>query len=515
MKRNLAFLCGIGLVALALASCSGLHSVTPPPPVGGTASLNLTIIDTPPANSSILSFELKISGITLNPASGTPVALTLNPSPYLVELTRLQSDSAFLGFFNAVPSGNYSSMTVTFASPVIVFANQTGSTVSGCANNSVCQITLAAPSPVTLSTTPFPLNLATNSQHGLSLDFNLNNAITFSAGTLGVDFTVANALAAATLPRGGTAGTNPLDLIEDFTGVVTTMNVSAQSVTVQSATRGTITALADSSTVFDDPFLRCTSTTMTFSNCVAQNQTVSIDVALNANGTFTLVEFEPFLNAPAIDYIEGVVSSKPVANATQFELVVSEKVQAASGSLITGLNIGAPVQITIGASPLFFVDPKALSQNTSVRSNAALLAFVSATDTSVIFPGQTIVVHPTSFTAANGATIAAATVNSVGLRWSRISGSINGTPTSPNFNIVGLPSYVPAGVPPNAGIPSLLTPTRVQTFLSSEPGPTVYDGVSDFSGLQDTNSVSIRALYLGPNPAGSASVFLAEKVRKH
>src|SRR6266581_5590707 len=100
---------------------------------GGNATLSLTMIDTPPTNSSILSLKATITGIALNPATGSSFSLQLTSSPFgtspmIVELTRLQSDSAYLGTFTTVPAGTYSSVTVTLANAQVTFANQTGST---------------------------------------------------------------------------------------------------------------------------------------------------------------------------------------------------------------------------------------------------------------------------------------------------------------------------------------------------------------------------------------------------
>ena len=507
----------ICLMAFALAACSGLKTGGgPPPPTTGT--LSLTVIDTPPANSSILAFKLPITAATLNPQTGSAVPLTLSSGAANLELMRLQSDSGFLGT-STVAAGTYTGLTVTFGTPVITFANQTGAAVSGCANGSVCEITpTTVPSPLTATVTlASALNLTSGGKQGLSLDFNLSNAITFTGGNLVVDLTQTGALSAATLPRGGTAGTSPLDLIEDLTGVVTSVNASAQTLTVESATRGTITATANSSTGFDDFYGLCTSTTKTFASCVALNETVSIDAALDADGSFTLLEFEPFSTAKE-DLIEGVVTSRLATDTTQFELVVSEKVLSGSGSILSGVNVGDPVEITLGSSPTFFVDRKALSTNTTDLPSTAIAAFEGAADNSVIYPGQMIVVRPTSFTPATGSTIAAATVDAVGLRWTRISGTVSQTPTAPNFDIAGLPPFLPVGVPANSSIVPFPTLIRVQTIISTHPGATVFDpsSLGSVTGLAINDSVSIRALYFGPTPTGTDSmVFLAEKLRKH
>ncbi len=250
---------------LSLASCSGLPK-SGGGGGGGNTTLSLTMTDVPLAGTSILSFKVTVTGVSLTPSTGKAVSLTLNPTTPIVELTRLQSDSAFLGT-STVPSANYTSATVSFTSPDIVLVNQTnvalaGGTPAPCPLNALttCEFKPTTSGTITLTAAPFPLTLTPNQQTGLSLDFNLNNAITMTNGAVSVDFTQANVLTAATLPRTGTP-TGALDLIEDFTGIITT--ISGNSVTVHSDTRGNITAVANSSTTFNNLPVTCAAQNIT------------------------------------------------------------------------------------------------------------------------------------------------------------------------------------------------------------------------------------------------------------
>ncbi len=468
---------------------------------GGNATLSLTMIDTPPTNSSILSLKATITGIALNPATGSSFSLPLTSSPFgtspmIVELTRLQSDSAYLGTFTTVPAGTYSSVTVTLANAQLTFANQTtapitvGSTT--CPTNSVCTVSGITPiQPSAISFGTSGLTLSTASPQGISLEVNLNNAITFSSnGTLALDFSQANAVTVATLPRtNSNLSTGQLDLIEDFTGVVTSVTQpsasSSGSVTLLSATRGTLIAKVPSGFIPDDPLALCGST-VDFT-CIKQNQTASADAILNTDGTLTLQEIEPLVSATTgpEDLIEGVVDSVSSTNSLLFQLVVSDKELVGSSSQLAGLNVGDQVQITIVSSPSpasFSVDTKNLNKPGSGFPLTQLSTFQSAMDNSVLAAGQTVSVHvpPSSFTAASGTTIAAANVNSVMLRWSRITGTVS-TPAPPNnFNFTPAPFFIPLGVPPND---------------------------STFNG----STVSIRALFF----RAPSFVFCAARVRKH
>ena len=487
---------------------------------GGNATLSLTMIDTPPANSSILSFKATITGIALNPATGSSFSLPLTSSPFgtnpmIVELTRLQSDSAYLGTFTTVPAGTYSSVTVTLANARITFANQTGATImvgtASCPTNSVCTvsgITPVQPSAISFGTSG--LSLSTASPQGISLEFNLNNAITFTNGTLALDFSQAKAVTVATLPRtNSNLSTGQLDLIEDFTGVVTSVTQpsasSSGSVTLLSATRGTLAAKVPSGFIPDDPLALC-GPTLDFT-CIKQNQTASADAILNTDGTLTLQEIEPLFSTTQ-DLIEGVVTSISSSNNTQFNLVATDKVLSSSSSALNSLNLGDQVLVNLALPNPFLVDTKGLTVPVANRN-----LFAGSADTSVIFPGQSVLIQVSSFVAASGNVIAAATVNGPNtavLRFSRFTASVASQVSSLIFTINNLPVYIPSGTPSNAAIPVFPSPPQVQTFLNA----TKFDGVSDATGLAINDRVSLRALFLENSAMSSTPAFFAAKVRK-
>src|ERR1700752_2058929 len=167
------------LSAVSLTACSGLKNS--PPPGGGTATLSLTARATPlspPPNTNLLSFIVDINTITLTSSTGSTVNIPLNATSIGVDLTRLQSDSAFLGTSATVPAGSYSSITVSISNPVVTFCTQTTG-VAGCAAGSVTTISGAAAAPK-ITTAPFPLTLTANQKTGLAINFNLGNALTVS-----------------------------------------------------------------------------------------------------------------------------------------------------------------------------------------------------------------------------------------------------------------------------------------------------------------------------------------------
>jgi len=506
-RKTLLFLPILLLAVSSLSSCSGSKTkCTTNCTGGGNATITFTLVaDTLPANPSILSFKVTVAGITLTPTSGTAQTFTPNPS-IVVDLMRLQSDTAFLGTLANVPSGSYT-VQVSLSSPEIVFLNDTTSAITAngkiCAIGAVCTANLTAVGIPTISS--FTFSATANGQQGIELDFKLKNAITLTSGTLSVNFNPSSpnpgVFTAFTLPRTtANLGTNQLELIEDFIGVV---SISGSKVTITSPTRGTLTATNTSSSFFDHSpdGAHCQAPT-NFTNCVANGQVASVDAFVKSDGTLDLKEFEP-LNATQQDFVEGIVYA---INSTtqQFTIAVTDKVQAATNSLISGLNTGdlLTVNIPIATVHPFFVDSKGL-----VVPAGTLTNFQGQTTTTAMHPGQTVAVNVTAFVPAAGTTIAAVTSDTVTLRWSRFTASAVAPSTTQLINVNTLPSYF-------TFTPS--SPFVVQLFPGTAGGQgiTNFDGIADGGGIVP-NPISVRALFL-ENPGISANpAFFAAKVRQH
>jgi hypothetical protein len=487
--------------ALPLISCSGVKNCTTNCGGGSTAKVSFTLIaDTFPAHPSLLSFTVVVTGITLTSSTGATTNLTPPSSP--IDLIRLQSDSAFLGTLSSVPAGTNSSITVAISAQQLTFLNDTGValTTPACAVNAVCSF-----KPATSGSPVITFSQGISGNTGFGIDFNLANSVTITGTTVSVNLAnsgTSNVLSAFVLPRDSNLAVSALDLIEEFTGVV---SVNGQSATITSPARGTLTAAASSSTNFDpDPSnTRCTTGTTSLSACVSNGQIASMDAVLHSDGTMTIQEIEPLVSSTE-DIVEGTITS--ISSQTQFALVTTDKVQAATGSLISALNVGDPVTVNlpVNASP-FQVDTKGLPLRSQFAGD--LTNFEGGTNTTSMHFGQTLAVHVTAFTAASGSTIASANVDAVILRWSRFSASVANAAT-PAFNITGLPTYF--GVAQGSSF-------EVQTFTGTPgaEGVTNFDGVPDASGLSTLKPVSLRALYLQNTTNSAAPVLFSAKVRQH
>lgn len=503
MLRNKALFFLVLVSALASSSCT-LHR-----PKGGggggggggNATVSFTLVaDTLPANPSILSFKVSLTSVVLTPASGT--AQTLTPATQVVDLMRLQSDTAFLGTLSSVPSGSYT-VKAAFSSPEITFLNDTASAITAgtasCASGSVCVFSLSASGTPTIGS--FTVNVTSSGQQGVGLDFNLNNAISLSSGALSVNFNPTSpVLSAFTLPRSNAnLGNNQLDLIEDFTGVVTLNGSNA--VTLTSQTRGTLSATVSSTNFDPDPSgTLCPTGTAALGSCVANNQIASMDAVLNSDGTFSIREIEPLVSTQQ-DLVEGIVFA--INTTTQFSIAVTDKIQLASNSLIGGLKTGDLLTVNIPSAQPFFVDTKGLLVPAGSKG-----LFQGLTDTSAMHQGQAVAVHITTFTAANGTTIASANADTVTLRWSRLIASLTGAMAPGQINVNTVPSYFSI-------TSSSIFPTQVFTGTLGADGVTNLDGVTTAANLNSSLPVALRVLYLDNATHSATLPFMAAKIRQH
>jgi hypothetical protein len=511
MKSYKSFVFPTLVMCISLGSCSGLPKGNGGGGGGGggngTANVSLVLVaDTPPLNLGLVSFKVTINGVTLTSSTGTKTNFTPNNGNGMeVDLVRLQSDSAFLGTVPSVPTGTNSTITVSFSNPQLAFFNGTGAAITSltpqCPANAVCTASFTASlgAPVITSATTISGNM------GIGIDFNLSNALVLTGTTLDVSFTNSgstNVIGSFTLPRqNSNLAAGQLDLIEDLTGVVSVTNSAVTITPATAAGRGTVTATANSNTILNaDPSnTLCTSPTQgQVSTCVSSNQAASMDAILNSDGTLTVQEIEPLL-ATLKDTVEGTVVFINPNNQTQFDLIVTDVIPAASATLIGSLSIGAPLTVNLSNGPTFFVDSKGLPVANSFPTNYGF--FTQSINTNGLHVGQTVAVH---VTAISGST---ATVDSVTLRWSRFVATPTGVSTNSLFNVTSLPGYF--------GFTQANT-LETEIFLGPQGtmGSTNLDGITNGS-VPGTTAAGVRALFI-EDPANTLNpAFFAAKVRQH
>jgi hypothetical protein len=479
------------LACVFLASCSGVPGGGCVVNCGGgNASISLVLTATPPSPSSQLSiqtFTATIAGITLTPATGAAVNVSLNSSAYIADFNRVSSDSTLLAAQVSVPAGNYTQMAITFSAPRVTFCTQANPGVPGCAAGTLQSISGAA-GTATISTN---FSIAANQQSGIALNANIGNALTLNGQTVtAVNLGAANIFSATALPPSSATtdlASGELSHVDDVMGLVG--NVSGSTLTIQTSARGNITATANSSTQFSTD---CT--TLGFAQdftCVNANTIAIVDTVLNADGTLTLVFYQPLPAAVSTgDLLEGVVTGVPNSVTGQFSVVVTDSVFASSGSLLSGqLHLGDQIVVTLSSPNPFQIVSKGLQIPTGST-------FAGSTSVADILPGQTVAIAVSAFTAQSGATPGTASSQNLALRFTRFTAVI-GTATLPVFNATNFPPFF-----------GLATGQQFQTTS----GRLSLDGVSNLTSIAAGGTFSTTALYVGPPVTPSFSVL---SVRAH
>ena len=455
-----------------VAGCSGMKTVGPPP-LPANVQVSLTLTDTPPVGVTVVSFSATIIGAALNPRGSLEASVALVSTPTKIEIKQLETEAAFLATAS-VPPGTYNSITVAFANPELTFKNDTASRLVGCNPAQVCQIKPLAAGSITFVSAPFPVTIIGNTPTGFTVDVNLANLIT---GTLGVNFTVANALTVLQLPLPGQP-VGQLQEIEGLIGVVASKGATLNQFTLQTV-KGNFTATVDSSTVFD-AFVTCPAANFT---CVQNLQVVEADLKLLASGLFVARRIE-FEDNAADDELEGIVTS--VDTLTQFKMVVVDQLRA-----VSGVAVGNPVTVSLQTNPSFQVDTLGLTVPSGL-----LGSFQGAIDTSQLMPGQNVLVRVRSLTGSLPQPIVVST-DRVRLRVSRFTASVGSVTPPTLFDVNNLPQLFQTALV-----------TQVQALVVPQ---TRFDGVTDINSLAAGNTVSLRGLLFTAPPN---TVLIADKVRK-
>src|SRR5579864_4026284 len=164
------------ILCAALAGCGGSNQFGSQTQNNGNSSVVLAMTDLPPSTVSVLAAQVTLTGATLAPGN-----VSLFSGSTTIELTRLQTDIAYLATASNVPAGSYTSVSLTFANPVLTIENDTGSAIvsgaTSCAVGAIC--TIAPTSVANLATTInlSSFSIAANTGAGLLVDVNLNNLL--------------------------------------------------------------------------------------------------------------------------------------------------------------------------------------------------------------------------------------------------------------------------------------------------------------------------------------------------
>jgi hypothetical protein len=507
MKRfpHFASLIAVVLFALSLLGSSS-NSGSTPPPGGGFDTAQGTgftfIGDAPPAGTSILKFEITLSGATLCPTVGTGGECTGNPqvsllsAPVRIEMTQLQLESAFLSL-RTVAAGSYGGVRLTFANPELKLLRPDGTI------QELEGVNLPlSPTAVTPTFSP-GLTVADDTNFGFLIDFNVQDSIQSAGGA------VTGIAPVVTLVRKTFSTQAPVEEIEDATGTLSNVNKTCASGTGSFTFTDLITGLPTAGVTFD--------TTTEFDDgatcdLLANGQVVEVDLELRSQNASTAVFFAKeieLVNEPGEDGLEGTILA--VNTASQFVLLVDH----ASG--IAGFPAGAIV--TASFDPLgveFRVESSDFSNLPSFAAGADLLA------------GQKVELDVVSSVVGTNSCAAeadncTAVADKIKLKKSTFTGHVGQTIVNPDFALVQLPSIFGSSLPPGTlrplssdcqgGLIETLTVRTSSTLTEFEDLP------GDFSGLQTGQTVTVRGLlfkngFIGPCPPGTGTpLFVSQKIR--
>jgi hypothetical protein len=460
------------IFCLALAGCGGTTQFGSQSQNNGNSSVVLAMTDTPPSLVSILSAQVTLTGATLAPGN-----VSLFSGSTTVELTRLQTDIAYIATAANIPAGNYTSVTLTFANPSLTIENDSAATIAGCAVGAICPI---VPTATSLSTT-VPLttfSIASSSTTGLLIDVNLENLLSAS---LGADFSAGTTVTPFT-PAG--LGAPPVGA-EDVVGHVGNINASSNTFTLTNAAGSYSLKVDNTSTFFPFP-VTGTCPAPGFA-CLQNNQILSVDIGIKSDGSL-LARNILFEDADSSDAeVEGMITSTNAAS-QQFNMVVLTI--SASG---TGLVIGgqATVQYSTSLPTPFDIDFLHVD-NLQVSTSSFSSSFNGAAD---LVPGQQVSIR------RNSSSTNTLVADRVRLRSSRITATVQSV-GSPNINFTGLPSLFFG----HGGV------TLIQAQTSITP-PTIYFEING-SINSSTNFLGDLLSVRGPlfNTGGTNRTLVATKV---
>jgi hypothetical protein len=272
---------------LSLSSCgAGSNQVNPTPDVH---TANLFTVGTDAPLPSVVSCEITVTGVTI--FNGTNNISVMTQTPQVIDFARLSGLHQLMDL-NAVPTGTYTSATVTFASPVIGYLDTSVSppivnTMNGSLTQSTVTVQFAQ---------PFVLN--DNDLVGLRMEFDLRKSILTD---MNGNFTgQVNPTFYMKLLAADDSNVSIDDFHAGFVG-----SAGGNSFTVQGPHGRQWTVQTSNSTVWDDPSISASSfTTNTILEISGQLDPVTKDIDASevevvSNDGFVLGGLLTYVNPPS------------------------------------------------------------------------------------------------------------------------------------------------------------------------------------------------------------------------
>jgi hypothetical protein len=381
------------IVCAVLVGCGGTNQLGSGGPHGGNSSVVVAMTDLPPSLVTVLSAEVTLTGATLEPGN-----VSLLSAPTTVEMTRLQTDVAYIATATNIPAASYTSVTLTFASPSLTIENDTASKIGNCNSLAICTMAPTSTQNLSVSVPLSGFSIASSSTTGLLIDVDLDTLLDSSLGE--------NFSGAATVFPFTPAGTGaPTVGAEDVIGHVVNPNMSTNTFTLTNAETSYALKVDGSTTFFQFP--SCPTPGI---SCLLANQILSVDIAIQSDGSL-LARNIVFEDADSSDVeVEGIVTNT-TSSPPQFDMVVL----TASGA-VTGVSVGQTVTVQYAVSPNPFAIDFLHANNNAISLSTSGFLFNAQAD---LVAGQEVSIrrHGTS----SGGQIQA---DRVLLRSSRFTGNV-------------------------------------------------------------------------------------------
>jgi len=472
MRKTISCLGTFLLVAIVLVGCGGRMNSTLTPSPTNMAQVSLTIHDNPPMGVTVLSFEIEVTGATLQPSGSSgsqPVSMLSEPED--IEIEHLQTESALLAS-RSVPTGTYSGLMVMFANPRMTIQNQTGAPLTlgtqTCSDQQVCEfdpklnqssVTVQAP------TQPFPITLTMNSPLVLKMDFNIDTSIQQS------DLSITPTISVVQLPPPNSSGGNQGDEDMELIGQVASIDQTMHTFTIQSGMNGpSFTIATDSNTQFDFG----TSCSPASFSCLKTGQIVEVEAKMQPDGSLLAFEVK-FFQPPNEISFAGTITNVNSGGST-FQIVLFDE-EAFGSSEMGSFSMGIPLTINLATSTTFSIDMGGFMLPSG-------LTFAAAADLMV---GQKVRLHPSGAPAGMPPNVMI-TVDQVQLEPSDVTAIITAINTGSNpqtFTLGTLPMFFQ-----NAGIMSIQVDVLSNTQFETEEDQMM----SGLSSFKTGDIVSVRGL---------------------
>jgi len=441
---------------------SATVTVSPARPLP-SPSATLLIRDTPPDGVAVLSFSVAVTGAVLQPGD-----VNLVTNQVLVEINRQQVETALLASL-PIPSGTYTSLTVTFANPVLTIQNNSGVASGSCANGAICKLSPAlAVSSVHFTDQPFPITSKSGSEPVLLLDFDLGKSLS-DLGTIDPVVTVEQILP-ADVSQSGLSVKQVAGKITYTGGDDIADGASFDLVTAL----GTITGILDYD-LYGTQYVDAKLCGLFY--CV-QDEVAEVDLRLLSSNRWDAIRVT--LKPPEQPELEGVIVG--IHGDTQFDIVLLHQVPS-----VAGLAMGDLVRINL--------QPGATIEAVDIDPRRNGLLFSGSSD---LLVGQVVTARTRS---APSGTPVAVTTDRVRLK--------SGAFTARVKSILNADDFIVDSLPGNFSSVQVQVETNTQTNLLL--GPTNFLGISDVADLKVGDKVSLSGLLL---KTMGDPVLLAEGVRK-